>query len=327
MKKIIFFLTCYMLLFVFSTNAQPKEIPDGNFETGWIKLQGCTVSDWYQEYRTSLFYTLNSLSVVCPSMGHGDETAFKDPNGVHGVCIKLKSGRVTLGTGEPYFLPGMVGTISEDFVGEFLNPPYIVHITRDWDEYDTPHALIGYYKYLPVQGDSALIDIGFSSKGVGFVESKIIKEEVKDWTKFIIEIPEQYRGNFYKDIRLLFVASAGVNFNALLECQGQQGSTLWIDDISLCYSNCELGIKESLFSTLKAKAFPNPTTNLLNLELNEHFIGKVVVYNSLGSLVMEENINGTQCQLNTSALSTGNYIYKLMNDNTIFARGKFVVVR
>jgi hypothetical protein len=109
-----------------------------------------------------------------------------------------------------------------------------------------------------------------------------------------------------------------------MECKGQVGSALWIDNISLNYA---LGVKQNLLSTLKAKAYPNPSTDVLNLELNEHFAGKVMVYNSLGSLVMEENINGTQSQLNTSTLASGNYIYKLMGANTIFAQGKFVVVK
>jgi len=41
---------------------------------------------------------------------------------------------------------------------------------------------------------------------------------------------------------------------------------------------------------------------------------------------MEENITGVACSLNTAALAAGNYIYQLIEGNTIFAQGKFVVV-
>jgi hypothetical protein len=102
---------------------------------------------------------------------------------------------------------------------------------------------------------------------------------------------------------------------------------LWIDNIYLNYSYQPDGIKQNLFSTLKANAFPNPANEVLHIELNENFNGKIRVYNSLGSLIMEENITGTQGRLNTSNLATGNYSYKLMNDNIIFAQGRFVVTK
>ena len=109
-----------------------------------------------------------------------------------------------------------------------------------------------------------------------------------------------------------------------MECKGQLGSTLWIDNVSLSYT---VGVNQPLFSTLKAKTFPNPVTEVLNIELNEYFAGKVVVYSSLGSLIREENINGLEYSLNTTALASGNYIYKLMEGNAILAQGKFVVVK
>jgi hypothetical protein len=112
-----------------------------------------------------------------------------------------------------------------------------------------------------------------------------------------------------------------------MQCKGQKGSTLWIDNISLNYTYENNIIKQSLLSTLKSNAFPNPATEVLNIELNEHFSGKVMIYNSLGSVVMEENINGTQSQLNISALASGNYIYRLMEGYTSFAQGKFIVVK
>jgi hypothetical protein len=240
-------------------------------------------------------------------------------------CIRLTSGIVPVGEGV-VFLPGMVGTISQGFVDEFINGGGDVSITRGW-AFDTPHALEGYYKYKPVKGDSALIDIGFSQWDEEiFVEKMIITETNEDWEwqHFVIPIPEQYRAEYFNRIRILFVASAGVNFEDLDECEGQKGSTLWIDNISLNY---ELGIKQNLLSTLKTTAFPNPASEVLNIELNEHFIGNILVYDLSGRMVIENDVNGTECQLNTSNLSTGNYFYRVMTGNTIFAQGKFVVTK
>ena len=320
MKKTIYFFTFCFLFSAFCLNAQQHQLPDGSFETSW-KWEPVG-ADGYWEYKTEFFYTLNMLYAIPPPLGPGELTAFRDniyhQNGNY--SIKLVSGIVPI-KDPPIFLPGMVGTISENFVEEFLDDNN-VNTTRIWD-YDTPHALEGWYRYTSVQNDSAFIDIGFyNAKTPVFIGKESIKQSVSDWTHFTIEIPEEYWDEYFDYIRVLFVASAGVNFEDFDQCEGQKGSTLWIDNVSLRYTN---GIKQNLFSTLTAKTFPNPATEVLHVELNEHFTGTITVYNSLGSKIMEQNISGTECQLNTSSFATGNYYYKLMNENTIFAQGKFVV--
>jgi hypothetical protein len=326
MKKISYFITFCFLLSAFSLNAQ-TQFEDSSFEI-WKDKTG--MNGPYKEYETEYFYTLNSLFALENSQGTDKIlTAFREGNAQHqNWCIRLTSGKVP--AGEDVFLPGMVGTITQDFVNEFLNNEGKVTITRDWYGWETPHALEGWYKYTPMYGDSAVIDIGFYDRNGEelievFVSEMKIKETVANWTKFTIVIPEQYRNRMFNDIRVLFVASAGINFEELQKCKGQLGSTLWIDNISLNYNYT--GIKQNLLSTLKVKTFPNPAAEVLNLELNEHFTGKVMVYNSLGGLIMEENINGTLTQLNTAALASGNYLYRVMESNTIFAQGKFVVAR
>ena len=325
MKKItLFFLTFSFLFSSFYISAQPFQLPDVSFETGWKLEQGIYGS--FEEYETEFFFTLNSLYAVENDPLPADITAWKDVNSHLGnYCIKLVSGIIPLGE-FIVFLPGMVGTLNPDFVYEFLGGDGDVTVTRDW-AYDTPRALEGWYKYNPVEGDSALIDIGFFDYGDEiFIEKMIIKETVNDWTHFSVDIPQQYWSEYFNEIRVLFVASAGVNFDTLVLCKGQKGSTLWIDDI---YLNYEVGIKQNLFSTLKANVFPNPVAGneVLNFELNENFTGKIMIYNVSGSLVMEEKIEEKLKRLNISTLAGGNYIYKLMNDNIIFTQGKFVVAK
>jgi hypothetical protein len=323
MKKFLYLFTFCFLLSAFCLNAQQKEIPDGSFEN-WI-YKTSAPNGPYWEFENDYMYTLNSLHTL---EKESDFTAFRDgSNTQHGqYCIKLVSGRVPVGI-TYVFLPGMVGSISQGFVNEFIGSNGEVNLTRLW-EYDTPHAMEGYYKYSPKNGDSAIIDIGFYDYDHEvFSVKKMIYNTVEKWEKFSIDIPEQYWGEQYYMIRLLFVASAGVNWEHLDESVGQLGSTLWVDNVSLNYTKKPDGIKQNLFSSLKANAFPNPAIDLLNVELNEEFNGQVVIYNLQGSMILEETINGTQCQLNTSALAAGNYIFRMMNDNTIFAQGKFVVTK
>ncbi|MCL2167718.1 MAG: T9SS type A sorting domain-containing protein [Lentimicrobiaceae bacterium] len=327
MKKTIYLSICSLFLAPCSLLAQQYQLPESSFE----KWEDKTSPYYgpYLEFETEYFYTLNSLFRLQNDAGAANRTAWREGNGAqqHGTyCIRLTSGRVAVGTGY-VFLPGMVGTISQGFVNEFLNQGGEVTTIKAW-EYDTPHLLEGYYKYQPVAGDSALIEIGFYNySGEVFAAKKIIKETVNEWTHFSVPIPEQYWNDVFLNIRVLFVASAGVNFEDLDECDGQLESTLWVDNISLNYTYQGNDIKQNFLSTLKANVFPNPATEVLNVELNENFTGTISVYNVTGNKVMEENINGTQCQLNTSALATGNYIYKLMTENTIFAQGKFVITK
>jgi len=335
MKKFIYLFAFCFLLSAFSLNAQTTQYhfpeDEAGFEKGWVKHSSPIPGHGdYWEFETNWFYTLNSLYCVENSELTAFRGTFMDgdnpQNGQY--CIRLTSGQIAVQP-DYVFLPGMVGTISEEFVKEFLDAQSGVgegvKIYRPW-EFQTPHALEGWFKYKPVNGDSALIDIGFynADKEV-FVAKKIIKETVNDWRKFSISIPEKYWNEVFDDIRILFVASAGVNFVRLDSCKGRLGSTLWIDNIKLDYSPA--GIKQNLFSTLKANAFPNPATEVLHIELNENFNGKITVYSLSGSLISEESIKGTQHTLNTSALATGNYIFRLMKENTIFAQGKFVVTK
>jgi hypothetical protein len=324
MKKIIFYLLSFcILLSAFSLYAQQIQFPDSNFETGWISKDG--QNGPYLGYETEYFYTLNRLYGLPNDPLPADLTAFREEVNVQSgkYCIKLVSGVVPVGE-NLIFLPGMVGTINQGFVDEFLNTGGNVTITKYWD-YDTPHALEGWYRYNPVNGDSALIDIGLDDydKPI-YLKNLIIEKPTSEWTHFSIEIPEQYWNDYFKRIRVLFVASAGVNFTELQTCKGQKGSTLWIDNISLRYTN---GIKQNLFSSLKTKTFPNPATEVVHVELNEPFAGKIVVYDTFGRTILEENINGTQCQFTTSTLPSGNYFYRLINENTIFAQDKFVVTK
>ena len=322
-------LTSYLLpLFafcIFPLSAQ-KQFPDSSFEN-WTTTSGAYGT--FVDFDTEFFHTLNPLHGLANDGCIIDLTAFRDEsNPVDGLySIKLVSGLAPMG--EDYaFLPGMVGTIDPDFIEQFLSPLGGITIATDWGDGKTPCAFEGWYKYDPKNNDSAFIDIGFYNSGKEVFSKKLlIKNKVDNWTEFSLKIPQQYWDKYFEEIKVLFVASAGVDFETLTNCKGEIGSTLSIDAISLLY-DCEVGIRQNLLSTVKVNVFPNPATNdILNMELNENFTGVVSIYSILGGKVMEQEINSDQCQLNIKNLSSGNYIYKLMNGNTIFAQGKFVVTK
>jgi endoglucanase len=63
------------------------------------------------------------------------------------------------------------------------------------------------------------------------------------------------------------------------------------------------------FEKLKARIYPNPATNLLNIE-SEVSIEKVTVYNILGQEVISKSPNTELVTLDVSNLQVGVYIVK-----------------
>lgn len=72
------------------------------------------------------------------------------------------------------------------------------------------------------------------------------------------------------------------------------------------------------FNTIQASVYPNPTTDVLNIETTES-ISNVIVYNIAGQKVLQAN---TQT-LNVSTLQAGVYVLKIETENGI-ATSKFV---
>lgn len=62
------------------------------------------------------------------------------------------------------------------------------------------------------------------------------------------------------------------------------------------------------------KYYPNPIQNALHI-LSETVLSSVTIYNSLGQMVMSQNINGTEAQINTSVLTAGVYMVAIVSEN------------
>lgn len=83
----------------------------------------------------------------------------------------------------------------------------------------------------------------------------------------------------------------------------------WSDRFWAKYATSLLGLEENIISN-DYSVYPNPTTGILNFK-SETNISKVVIYNMLGQLVQQENINALEGSINISDLSQGTYIVKV----------------
>jgi hypothetical protein len=207
-----------------------ENFPDGEFETGFHEEVSEGVK--FDNYSNSLLRTINDLAALPPDMGGGmhllSAKKAKDPVGGH-FALNMTTRLLQFGDLR-ILIPGAVGTISDDFINEYLAGGAIT-IRKPFTQ--KPVSLKGYMKYAPVQGDSAAIEIelynGNTSIGRGIL---IEKRTINNWLAF--EVPVIYSdpsATAVTHLKLIFSSSASYDFNDLVHCTGQEGSSFTIDHI------------------------------------------------------------------------------------------------
>lgn len=171
-------------------------------------------------------------------------------------AAKLESGKI-FGVGT--FIGGLLAT------GYFDNsalPGQNVKLGVPYNQ--SPRYINGYYKYLPNGGDSADIFCSLtkwnsstnSRDTLGWVGYRELNT-VSNYTKFSFKINYIDSITTPDSIAILFSSSAGAqNF------QGQEGSTMFIDEISL--TNVA-GVKELISNEINIITYPNPTADFVTL--------------------------------------------------------------
>ena len=256
------------------------------------------------------------ISGLPPEQFTGPVTMFKD-KGRSGAdndfAPKMVSNEMTFGEEEKHiFLPGVVGTL------EVLVSKQSAIFGRSFT--GRPNALKGYMKYLPVNGDSASIFVEvykYSEAGtrqkIARIE-QIFKDSIEDWKAF--ELPITYNSDETPDsITVLFVSSAGYDFDDLFNCKGQIGSTLWVDDVEFVYEGDEPGPSTNNENAVLAasRLYPNPSFNgLFNLNVQEAC--SMEVFAISGQAVMQQNLMaaGTYT-VDLSRFAPGVYYIRLTN--------------
>ena len=63
------------------------------------------------------------------------------------------------------------------------------------------------------------------------------------------------------------------------------------------------------------KIYPNPTTNQLYIDFNQHIIKEIHIYDILGKDVLHLLINNSIINLNTETWGNGMYFIKIISEN------------
>jgi hypothetical protein len=174
--------------------------------------------------------TLNYLTTLSVSAGGpGPLTADSTTDSYSGKYAALLITKSFSPMGDPILIPGLVGTDSLDISNQNikLGKRYTLR----------PVAFEGYYKYVPVLGDSSMVSVLLSKFNtvthkrdtIGLVK-QLYKAIVTTYTA--IHLPIVYNSMETPDsLTLLVCSSAGVRFDDLFHCTGQVGSKMWIDEI------------------------------------------------------------------------------------------------
>ena len=302
MKK----LQVLILLCITGSLIAQTQIPEGGFNN-WTP----SASNTYYEPSGGWWTTLNALEML------GGPVTVTRTTEVHSGAYAAKLETKEWGT---LLLSGLLAA------GNFINSAPFIEQGRPFT--DKPSKIKGWYKYTPVNGDSAGVVVILTRFNTITNEQdtiakaiKALKDSLTAYSQFEIDFEYEITGTNPDTIIMVFVSSGdGGNFN------GQVGSTLLIDDISLEYPS---GLEESLLPEFNINIFPTPADEKVMMEFCTDHPEKLLcqIYSIDGRFVQAFSPKGKTHQINVSELKQGRYIVQAWINNNLVSSAKFMIVR
>jgi len=324
MKKLISLIL--VALAINSAHSQ-TQIANGDFEHWYNIVVSASLN--YDDIGTgptdNWTATLNSLAALPASAGGpGPVTVFKSTDAHTGsFAAKAVSANFPLGFFN-IFIPGMIGTAQMDMVGvkAILGKPC---------PGCTPSHFKGYFKFQPVNGDSCAAVVLLSKWNptarkrdtIGY--GRMVQHTaVIAYTQF--DIPVSYTSSTAADsVTVLVVSSAGFNVINFEGSVGQVGNTMYVDDLVLEYPT---GIQQILMPEVNVTLYPNPATDVLNVDLSKEVKGGIFeVLNTAGKLVGSFPLSQLKNSIRVNSLPAGAFYYRLLDGKQIMNTGTFVVTK
>jgi hypothetical protein len=100
----------------------------------------------------------------------------------------------------------------------------------------------------------------------------------------------------------LFALNVTANDHDIYIADGSSGFQIYSHDVVFT------GVEENLINAQEIKTFPNPSTGIINLDVET--ATELVVFDQSGRFLMKEKLNGGKASLDLSALSNGTYFLK-----------------
>ena len=164
-----------------------------------------------------------------------------------------------------------------------------------------PTSLTGYYKFLPLNGDTVNIVVVLFQSGA-IVASGNLKgtATISNWTSFNVPISAYTTA----DSALIFLASFNLSGGTL----PHGNSALYIDNLN--FDNLITSVPKQTSENAKFSLYPNPASDIvtLNIENANNADLTLNIYNVIGTLVKSEALKQNQHQINIGYLSNGVYM-------------------
>ncbi len=302
MKKRLFIL---FSLFIVGSAIVQAQIPEGGLNN-WTP----SAQNTYYEPTGGWWTTLNTLSAL------GGPVTVSRTSDVHSGTYAAQLETKQWGT---FLLPGLLA--SGNFI---MTAPFI---KQGQPFTDKPTRFKGWIKFTSVNGDSSAVlamltrfNKATSKQDTIAKALQIIKNSILEYTQFDVSFDYINTEIAPDSILLFFTSSAGGNGSP-----GQVGSTLFVDDISLEYSN---GVQELLMPEFSIDVFPTPATEHLSLSFNttntEQFLCHIYAID--GRFIQSFTPSEKNHQLDVSEWQQGSYIVQTWIGNSFVSSAKFVVV-
>lgn len=182
-----------------------------------------------------------------------------------------------------------------------------------------PSCMRGYYKFFPIQGDSAAIYVELRKNGAIVGKAALsVTAPTATYTQFDLPIT-YFNTNTPDSINIVFASSSGALSN-----KGRKGTRLYLDEVEILM-DCTSGIGKASYEPL-AKLYPNPATSQLNVKLFEGISElHLSLYNLEGKKILERVVLETNTEISLDGLPAGFYTYLLQAPNAAQQSGKLMV--
>lgn len=302
-KSILFFVSIF---FAFAASSQ--SIPNPGFES-WLPNPDYDDPEGWG--------TLNLLSI--PGFDN-PASVFKDSIAPYAGNYSLKITTVVLvNNPAPDQLADTFGVAFSgmvSFAGQVLGFPYSLK----------PTTLNFYYKYTPVDNDTALCNVQlFKYNTTTHMRDTLASgyfsqnNTVSNYTMGSVTL------NYNAQFAGLDPDTAMITFQPSNDFVPIPGSTLWVDELSFTGG---VGIDDLASSKKDVLVYPNPAVNELTIVSQNENGEKVIVFDEAGRMLTSILLVNKTAKVDLHSYQNGNYFYRITDkDEAIITSGKFSIAR
>ena len=137
--------------------------------------------------------------------------------------------------------------------------------------------------------------------------------------QIITSTPSNTSANYSGTATLVAIAKTGEVFTGWADGNTDNPRTVTVSSdttFTANFATCEnVGIDEIKSAFAPFNVFPNPTNSILHVQLEEFVSnGTLTLFDMNGKVVLSQTVSGVSAQINMSALSTGNYVLRLVEN-------------